>query len=119
MKKLIVSVVLMCMALFLSGCTAEFAGDWIGSGTDSQGNEFTFAAKVTAMGDDNYRVLILDTLDSTKDPMHIMDGILKDGLYEYTADKGLYSGGGTLSGDEFSGFYKGPVDGTYTMYRVK
>ena len=97
----------------------SFAGNWTGSGVDSEGNEFTFAAKVTALGDDNYRVLILDKLDTTNEPMHIMDGILKDGQYEYTADEGLCTGGGTLDGDEFEGYYKGPIDGTFTMERVK
>lgn len=118
MKSLIVSVVLMCMVLYLGGCAAEFAGDWTGSGVDSEGNEFDFAAKVIDLGDSKYRVLILNSFDSVEKPMHVMDGVLKGNQFPHTSDEGLYTGGGTLAGDMFEGWYKGPVDGTYTMRRV-
>jgi hypothetical protein len=39
--------------------------------------------------------------------------------YSYTADDGSYEGGGTLSKDLFEGYYKGPIDGTYKMWRIK
>lgn len=96
-----------------------FAGNWQGSGTDSEGNAYTFAAKVVDLGGGQYRVLILDKLDTQKEPMHIMDGTLKGNQFPYTSDGGLYTGGGTLKGDTFEGYYKGPVDGTYQMHRVR
>ena len=48
-----------------------------------------------------------------------MDGVMKDRTYTYTADGGSYTGAGKLDGDVFEGYYKGPVDGTYKMQRVK
>ena len=63
-----------------------FAGNWQGSGTDSGGNKFTFAARAIALGGGKYRVLILDTIDTQKEPLHIMDGELLVNEYQYTAD---------------------------------
>jgi hypothetical protein len=97
----------------------QFAGNWQGSGVDSEGNEFTFAAKVIALDDHQYQVLILDSIDTQNDPMHIMDGVMKNNEYTYTADEGVYTGGGKLENDTFEGFYKGPVDGTFIMHRMK
>jgi len=125
-----VLTVLLCACLFLSSCASpdasngnrkidSFSGNWQGSGMDSEENEFTFAAKVIDLGDYTYRVLILDAFDTQKDPMHVMDGVLKNNEYIYTADEGIYVGGGKLDGDTFEGYYKGPVDGTYTMQRVR
>lgn len=121
MNRWIVLTVCVYVFLFISSCAnvESFAGDWVGSGIDSDGNKFTFAAKVVNTVHDQYRVLILDALDTQKDPMHVMDGCLKGSQYTYTADDGLYTGGGTLAGNEFSGFYKGPIDGTFTMHRIR
>ena len=71
------------------------------------------------MGDSKYRVLILDKLDTKKKPMHIMNGELIKNKFPHTADNGLYTGSGQLTEDTFTGYYKGPVDGTYKMQRVK
>ncbi len=125
------SIVLLPLCLFLSSCTNPnansdsnqayypFSGNWQGNGTDSEGNKFTFFAKVSHLGGNKYRVLILDKLDTLKEPMHIMDGVLENNKFPHTADEGLYEGGGTLSEDLFEGYYKGPVDGTYKMWRIK
>ena len=96
-----------------------FVGNWQGNGTDSDGNQFTFFAKVSHLGDNNYRLLILNELDTLEEPLHIMDGVLENNKFSYTADEGLYDGGGTLSKDLFEGYYKGSVDGTYKMWRIK
>jgi hypothetical protein len=96
-----------------------FSGDWQGKGTDSAGNQFAFAAKVSHLGANKYRVLILDKLDTLKSPIHIMDGALENNQFLHTADEGLYKGGGMLRGDTFEGYYKGPIDGTYKMWRIK
>ena len=60
----------------------------------------------------------IDELDTVKKPLHVMEGVLENNKFPYTADEGLYEGGGTLSKDLFEGYYKGPVDGTYKMWRV-
>ena len=124
-------IVFLCVSLFLSSCANSdavsgdnrriypFVGNWQGSGIDSVGNEFTFAAKVIALGDHKYRILILDKLDTQKEPMHVMDGVLKGNKFAYTADEGEYVGGGELDDEMFKGYYKGSVDGTYKMHRVK
>ncbi len=124
-------IIFLCSFLFLSSCASSeavsgdnrriypFAGNWQGDGTDSVGNGFTFAAKVIALGDHKYRVLILDKLDTQKEPMHVMDGVLKGNKFAYTADGGEYVGGGKLDDEMFKGYYKGPVDGTYKMHRVR
>jgi hypothetical protein len=129
--KLLMSVVISCSCLFLTSCSNlnadlganeinyQFAGDWEGNGVDSAGNEFTFAAKVIALGEDKYRMLVLDKLDTQKKPMHVMDGVLKNNKFPHTADGGVYVGGGVLDEEKFEGYYKGPYDGTYKMYRVK
>ena len=64
-------------------------------------------------------MLILDALDTLQKPIHIMDGVLENNTYSYTADDGAYEGSGTLSKDLFEGYYKGPVDGTYKMWRIE
>ncbi len=96
-----------------------FSGDWQGNGTDSAGNEFAFVAKVSHLGDNKYRVLILNKLDTLRKPIHIMDGVLENSQFPHTADEVLYEGGGTLCEDTFEGYYKGPVNGTYKMWRIK
>jgi hypothetical protein len=118
------------LCLFLSSCinlnsnsgsyqaNYPFSGNWQGHGTDSEGNGFTFVAKVRRLGDNKYRVLILDRFDTLNKPMHVMDGVLENNKFSYTSDEGLYEGGGTLSKDLFEGYYKGPVDGTYQMWRT-
>lgn len=125
------SFVLICMAPVLCSCAnsegdlrrrsngESFTGNWQGSGVDAAGNVFTFVATVIDVGDDKYRMLILDDFDTPNEPMHVMDGVLKDNQYRYTADGGMYVGGGELDKDTFEGYYKGPVDGTFTMQRVK
>jgi hypothetical protein len=124
------SIVLMSLCLAAGSCANPetgadnnqsnypFVGVWHGSGKDAEGNVFTFAARVTHSGENRYRILILDKLDTLKDPIHIMDGALENNGFMYTADKGLYKGGGTLSKDSFEGYYKGPVDGKYSMWRI-
>jgi hypothetical protein len=123
-------IVLLCSFLLLSSCsnsntvsggngeTYPFVGKWQGSGVDSEGNEFTFAAKVIALGEHRYRVLVFDELDTQQEPLHVMEGILKGNQFSYTADEGIYVGGGELSDEMFEGYYKGAVDGTYKMRRV-
>jgi hypothetical protein len=125
------SIVLLSLCLFSSSCinpnsnsgsnqaNYPFVGNWQGNGTDSEGNPFNFVAKVSHSGDNKYRMLILDKLDTLNEPIHIMDGVLENNKFSYTADEGLYEGGGTLSKDLFEGYYKGPVDGTYRMWRIK
>ncbi|MGD9127283.1 MAG: tetratricopeptide repeat protein, partial [Planctomycetia bacterium] len=51
-----------------------FAGNYQGKGVDSEGVKATFAAKVSHLDGNKYRVLILDKLDTKKKPMHVMDG---------------------------------------------
>ncbi len=110
--------------LYLSSCLNDhhvkypFIGNWQGNGVDSQGNKYVFYAKVICLGGDRYQVLILDRLDTGKKPMHVMEGELKEGAFSYTSDKGLYTGGGQLKEGLFEGYYKGPVDGTYRMWRL-
>lgn len=96
-----------------------FMGDWQGSGKDSQGNEFDFAAQVIALGDGKYRFLTLEEFDTRKKPMHVLDGVLKKNKFVYTADNGRYIGDGTLTGETFRGTYKGPVDGWFQMHRIE
>ncbi len=124
------SIVFMSLCLVTGSCTNPkthsdndhinymFTGDWQGNGKDSEGNGFTFAAKVTHSGNSRYRILILDKLDTLKEPIHIMDGVLEKNEFIYTADEGQYKGGGVLYQDRFEGFYKGPIDGTFTMWRI-
>ena len=125
------SIALLSLCLFLSSCVNPnsnsggnqvnypFSGNWQGSGTDSEGNAFSFVARVSHLGNNRYRVLILDKLDTLNKPIHIMDGVLENNKFPHSADEGLYEGGGTLSEDLFEGYYKGPVDGTYKMWRIK
>jgi hypothetical protein len=96
-----------------------FVGNWQGNGSDSEGNAFTFFARVSHLGYSKYRILTLRDLDKPDEPIHIMEGVLENNNFSYTADEGLYEGGGTLSENLFEGYYKGPVDGSYTMWRIK
>ena len=124
------STVFRSLCLILSSCTNpkdnsdsnqanySFIGNWQGNGADSKGYQFNFFAKVSHLGDNKYRMLILADLDTLNEPVHIMDGVLENNKFSYTADEGLYKGDGTLSKDQFEGYYKGPIDGTYTMWRI-
>ena len=124
-------IALLSLCLFLSSCITlsphsgrdqtkyPFIGDWQGNGTDSEGNAFTFFARVSHLGDNKYRMLILRDLDTPNEPIHVMDGVLENNKFPYTADEGLYEGGGTLSKDLFEGYYMGPIDGTYKMWRME
>jgi hypothetical protein len=73
---------------------------------------------VIDLGENHYRMLVLDAIETQKEPIHVMEGVLSDGEFPYTADEELYTGGGKLDGDTFEGWCKGPVDGRFTMYRV-
>ena len=131
LRSIVASLVLLSLCTFLISCANPnansgsnqdnflFSGNWQGNGTDSEGTPFSFAAKVSHLGDNKYRLLILDKLDTLNEPIHIMDGVLENNKFSYTADEGQYEGGGTLSKDLFEGYYKGPVDGTYRMWRIK
>ena len=125
------SIALLYICFFLSSCANlitgsgsnqanyPFIGDWQGKGSDSLGNSFTFFAKVSHLADNKYRLLILRDPDTLDEPIHIMDGILEKNKFSYTADEGLYEGSGTLSKELFEGYYKGPVDGSYEMWRIR
>ena len=105
-KRPFVLIISFCTCLFLSSCTDpdavsgvtqidyQFAGDWQGNGVDSEGNEATFAAKAIDLGNHKYQLLILDKLDTQKEPMHVMEGVMKENKFVYTADKGVYVGAG-------------------------
>ncbi len=124
------SIALLSLSLVLSSCTNpkdnsdcsqvnySFIGDYEGKGADSEGNSFNFFAKVSHLGDNKYRLLILADLDKPNEPLHVMDGVLEKNKFIYTSDNGQYKGDGTLSKDGFEGYYKGPIDGTFTMRRM-
>jgi hypothetical protein len=122
-----ISIALLSLCLILNSCTNPynnqanypFIGNWQGNGTDSEGNPFAFFAEVSHSGGNKYRILILDKLDTLEEPIHVMDGVLENNKYSYTADEGLYAGGGTLGEDLFEGYYKGPVGGTFQMWRIE
>jgi len=130
LRPIVVVFVLLSLCLFLNSCNHlisnmkntqvnyTFTGNWQGRGVDSEGNEFVFAAKVSYLGDNKYRVLILDRLDTSNKPLHIMEGELLCNTFTYTSDEGLYVGGGELNEDVYKGYYEGPVDGTYKMWRL-
>ena len=129
--RMLVAMSLLLSTVLLTSCASlnftqnrnsmnhSFSGNWQGEGIDSEGNEYTFFAKVIDLGDYKYRVLILDALDTQKKPMHIMDGELKNNEFPHTADDGIYVGGGELKDELFEGFYEGPVDGKYRMWKIK
>ena len=83
-------IALLALCLFLGSCSNPeagsdskqanftFIGDWQGNGTDAEGNELAFEAKVSHSGDNKYRVLILDKLDTLEKPIHVMDGVLEN-----------------------------------------
>ncbi len=124
------SIALLSLCLALTSCTNPnensdssqanylFIGNWEGKGADSEGNPFNFFAKVSHLGENKYRMLILTDLDNENEPLHIMDGVLENNKFPYTADEGQYKGNGTLNKNNFEGYYKGPIDGTFTMWRI-
>lgn len=122
-----VSVLVFGLVFYVGFCSVAafgervdpFMGDWEGKGSSSDGENIEFAAQVIALGDGEYRVNILEEFDTDAQPMHVMNGVLKEGKFAYTSDGGAYTGNGTLDGDVFKGFYKGDVDGRYEMKRVE
>ena len=71
------------------------------------------------LGENRYRVLILESLDYTDDPLHVMEGTLTGNDFTYTADDGQYTGGGKLKNNVFTGYYEGPVDGKFQMQHIE
>ena len=124
-NKTLSAVLLLCISLLLASCANPksdvkidpFAGNYQGSGSDSQGNQYTFAAKVISMGDQKYQMLVLDKIDTQKRPMHIMDGVLESDKFIYTSDHGTYEGECKIGDGVVTGYYKGPVDGSFKMTR--
>ena len=124
------SITLLALSLVLGSCTNpkdnsdnsqinySFIGNYEGEGADSEGNSFNFFAMVSHSGDNKYRMLILADLDKPNEPLHVMDGVLEDNKFIYTSDNGQYKGDGTFEKDRFEGYYKGPVNGTFTMQRM-
>lgn len=124
------SIALFFLCLVLNSCTNSkdnsdssqvnysFIGNYEGEGSDSEGNHFNFFSKVSHLGESKYRMLILTDLDAQNEPLHIMEGILENNKFIYTSDNGQYKGDGTLGKDRFKGYYKGPVGGTFTMWRI-
>ena len=120
-------IIILLLSYLLCGCTIHkpdnpkiiFTGKWQGSGVDSDGIKAEFVATVIAMGGKHYQVSILEDFSKNTKPMHVMDGILDGNIYSYTADNGKYSGSCELTTDSFKGYYKGPIDGTFILYRIK
>lgn len=98
--------------------TYAFSGNWQGNGVDAKGNTFSFAAEVIDLGGNRYRILIKDEINSLKEPFHTIDGVLVGNKFTSSADGGEYNGGGTLSKNLYEGYYIGPVNGTYTMWKM-
>ena len=63
--------------------------------------------------------MIVDKIDSNKKPFHVIIGELKNNIFISSSDGGKYTGGGELSYELYKGFYNGPIDGTYKMWRIK
>lgn len=100
--------------------TDRLAGKWLGSGVDSKGNEFTFVAEATSLGDDKYRMVTFDEPDTEGEPIHIVDGVMNGNKFVYTADEKVYTGECLFDGEVLTGYYKGkPGSGTFEMRRVK
>lgn len=130
-KIILLSGTMLLFCLTMSSCTGldlkpvnnktiyPFSGEWQGKGVDSEGNSFNFYSKVIHLGENRYQMLILSGLDKLDEPLHVMEGVLENNKFSYTSDKGSYKGEGTLSKDRFEGYYKGPVDGTYSMRRLE
>jgi hypothetical protein len=126
LKRSLTVVMISCFALILGSCAgpksdvkiAPFAGNYQGTGSDSQGNEYNFAAKVISQGDNKYQMLVLDKIDTQKRPMHIMDGVLEGNKFIYTSDHGTYEGQCEIGDEVVTGYYKGPVDGNFKMTRL-
>lgn len=97
----------------------EFSGNWRGNGEDSEGNKFSFEAKVIKVGVNEYKILITDKIDSNNEPFHVISGALKNNIFVSTADGHKYRGGGKLSSKFYEGFYNGEVNGTYKMWRIR
>ena len=95
-----------------------FMGDWQGT-YETYDGAGDFVAQVIALGDGAYRMNILSEFDAGADPIHVMEGVLKDGKFTYTADGGVYKGDGVLAAGIFKGRYEGPVDGRIEMHPVK
>ena len=120
-------VLILCGTLFLVSCASldsgnridPFAGSYQGNGSDSEGNDYVFAAKVSSLGEGKYQMLVLDKIDTQKKPMHIMDGVLEDNKFIYTSDGGIYAGECEIGDGVVTGYYKGPVDGSFKMTRLK
>ncbi len=105
--------------LKIRGAMAPFVGNWQGSGKAENGEEAEFVARVISLGGNKYRMSTFNSFDTGQEPMHVMDGVLKDNKFIYTADNGVYEGEGILSGEVFRCYYKGPVNGEFEMHRVE
>ena len=119
-------LLLIPLSCLFNGCishqpdkTIVFTGKWQGSGVDSKGTKAEFVARITSTGSNKYQILILKDFADTTKPMHVMDGVLDGCVYSYTSDNGIYSGKCELTESLLTGYYKGPIDGTFTLHRIE
>ena len=100
----------------------EFAdplmGDWTGHYT-SDNDQGDFVAQVIALGDNKYRINMLEQFDSWAGPAHVLDAVLDGNELTYTADEGIYEGEGILDSGILKAKYRGPVNGRFEIQRVK
>lgn len=97
----------------------SFMGDWVGTRRGDDGSTTEFVAQVLALGDNAYRMNILDAFDMGLEPTTVLDATLDGGKVTFAGVAGHDAQGeGVFEGTTLKGRYRGEGAGSFEMNRV-
>lgn len=124
-KEILIVVVILSMGLIGSVVAQEadpFMGDWQGVRQTDSGMTGDLSMQVIALGNNQYRMRVLESFDWPHDPVAVMDAELKGQAVRFKSVGGgtewTGEGDGTLKDGKFEGKYKGTDDGSFSVKRV-
>jgi len=96
-----------------------FMGDWVGTRRGDDGFTTEFVAQVIGLGDNTYRMNILDAFDVGLEPTTVLDTTLAGDKATFVGVAGHdVQGEGVFAGTTFTGRYRGEDAGSFEMNRV-
>jgi hypothetical protein len=116
-------IVVTSLAGLLAAQDADiFMGDWQGIRKSNDGATADMMIQVIALGNNQYRMRVLESFERPQNAVAVMDADLKDSAVRFKSVEGgtawTGEGEGTLKDGTFEGKYKGSDDGTFTVKRV-
>ncbi len=124
-KQILLFVVILSSGLLGSVVAQDvdpFMGDWQGIRRTVSGVTGDLSMQVIALGNNQYRMRVLESFEWPQDPVAIMEAELHDQTVRFkNAENGMQwsgQGEGTLKEGKFEGTYKGTDEGSFLIRRV-